>query len=136
MPQEAFSRVIERLTDLLNELAQKTEPSQAQLISGVGALRYASGQVSVLGNNTVITPTAGTRVRIYYAAYNPILAAECAFRFGATGALWLRNNLTANSVVAKDFGDFRFIQGAVDEVLILNISVAVNVIWNAFYVEV
>ena len=60
---------------------------------------------------------------------------EAAFRFGATGTLWLRNNITANSVVAKDFGDFRFIQGAVDEVLILNLSLALATNWNVFYVE-
>ena len=104
-------------------------------VAGAGELTPASGQVSGSGNNTLITPASGKRVRVYYAAYNPLLAVEAAFRFAAAGALWLRNNVTANSVIAKDFGDFRYVQGAVDEVLILNLSLAVSTNWSCFYVE-
>lgn len=136
MATEQFDRVIARLTDLLAELSAKTEPVDSQTVSGVGVLTYASGQAAGLGNNTVITPAGGKLLRVYYAAYNPLVAVEAAFRFGATGALWLRNNLTANSVVAKDFGDFRFVQGATDEVLILNLSLASATNWNVFYKEV
>ena len=75
-------------------------------------------------------------LNISYASYNPTLALEAAFRFGATGSLWLRNNLVANSVVSKDFGDLRWVQGAVDEVLILNLSAGLATNWNIFYVEV
>lgn len=132
---ESWSRLLERMTDLINELGQKTEPADTQLVGGVGALTIASGQVAGLGNNTLITPTAGKRLRVYYAAYNATVAVEAAFRFGATGTLWLRNNITANSVIAKDFGDFRFVQGAIDEVLILNLSLALATNWNIFYVE-
>ena len=136
MSGEAFARVIERLTDVLNELLQKTEPGDSQVIVGPGVLTIASGQVSSLGNNTLITPAAGTRIRVYYASYNPLLAVEAAFRFGTAGSLWLRNNVTANSVIAKDFGDLRFIQGAVGEAVILNLSLAVGINWNLTYLEV
>ena len=105
-------------------------------VTGAGTLTVASGQVSGLGNNTLITPTSGKALRVSYASYNPTLALEAAFRFGAAGSLWLRNNLVANSVVSKDFGDLRWIQGAVDEVLILNLSAALATNWNVFYVEV
>ena len=98
-------------------------------------LSKQSGSVSASGNNTLITPAAGKKLRTYYLAYNPSAAVEAAFRFGAAGGLFLRNDLTtAGSIVAKDFGDFRYVEGAVDEALILNLSLGVSTIWNAFYV--
>lgn len=103
--------------------------------SGPYNVNAASGSVSGAGNNTLITPTAGKKLRVYYLSYNPTVAAECAFRFGASGSLFLRNNITANSVIAKDFNTFRYIEGAVDESLILNLSAAVATIWNVFYIE-
>lgn len=96
-----------------------------------------SGSTSASGNTTLITPGAGAKLRISYLSYNPSAAAEVAFRFGAAGTLILRNNLTTGgSVIAKDFGDFRYIEGATNESLILNLSVAVATIWNVNYVEV
>ena len=109
---------------------------QLRVLLNTGALTPLSGQASSSGNTTLITPASGKALRVYYASYNPLLAVEAAFRFGAAGGLWLRNNLTANSVVAKDFGDFRYLQGAADEVLILNLSLAVAVNWNVLYKEV
>ena len=105
-------------------------------ITGSGVLSYASRQVSSLGNNTLITPATGKKIRAYYLNYNPLSAVEAGFRFGATGTLILRCNVTANSVIAKDYGDFKYIEGAIDEALILNLSLAVNVIWNVFYLEI
>jgi hypothetical protein len=100
-------------------------------------LTPASGSVSSSGNNTLITPTAGMRLRVFYAAYNPSAAVEAAFRFGTSGTLFLRNNLTAGgSIVSKDFGEFRNITGGVDEPLILNLSSGVTTIWNCFYMEI
>lgn len=113
--------------------------SSTQVSRGLGrfGLTPVSGAASSSGNNTVLTPTSGHKLRLYYVAYNPSAACECAFRFGAAGPLFLRNNLTqAGSVVAKDFGDVRYLEGAIDESLILNLSGAVSTIWNAFYVEV
>lgn len=100
------------------------------------SLTAASGSVAVSGNNTLITPTAGKALRVYYASYNPALAVEAAFRFGAAGTLWLRNSVTANSVVAKDFNALRYLQGGVDAVLFLNLSAAVTTLWNCFYEEI
>lgn len=96
-----------------------------------------SGLVSNSGNNLILTPNIGKKLRIAYLSYNPSAAVEAAFRFGATGNLFLRTNiLVAGTVIAKDFGDFRYIEGDADEVLNLNLSSAVNTIWNAFYSEV
>ena len=100
------------------------------------ALTPASGSVTGLGNNTLITPASGKKIRLSYVSYNPALAVEAGFRFGAAGTLFLRNSIGAGSVVSKDFGDMRYVEGAVDEALILNLSVGVATIWNALYVEV
>lgn len=109
---------------------------QRRAVLGAEALTPAAGVVNAAGNNTLLTPAAGLSLRIYYASYNPLVAVEAAFRFGAAGGLWLRNNLIANAVVAKDFGDWRYLQGAVNEALILNLSLAVAVNWTVFYQEV
>ena len=126
------------LSSLLTELQAKadlTETQPASIVS-TNALTEMSGQVNGSGNNTLITPASGKKLQIYYLAYNPLLAVEAAFRLGATGQLFLRNNVTANSVIAKDFGATRHLEGAVDDPLILNLSLAVAVNWNVFYKEV
>lgn len=99
------------------------------------SLTPRSGSVSGLGNNTLLTPAAGKKLRLAYASYNPALAVEAGFRFGAAGPLFLRNSVSAGSVIAKDFGDMRYTEGAVDDSLILNLSIGVATIWNALYQE-
>ena len=101
-----------------------------------GALIPSSGQVNGAGNNTLITPSSGKKLRVFYASYNPLLAVEAAFRFGAAGTLFLRNNILANSVIAKDLGDFKYLEGAVGDALLLNLSLAVNTNWTVFYQEI
>ena len=100
------------------------------------ALTPASGSVTGVGNNTLLTPASGKKLRVSYVSYNPALAVEAAFRFGASGAPFLRNSIAAGGVVAKDFGDLRYIEGGVNEPLVLNLSVGVSTLWNAFYIEV
>ena len=96
----------------------------------------ASGQVNSSGNNTLLTPASGKFLRLFYVSYNPLAAVECAFRFGAAGELWLRNNITGHSIVSKEFGPRRSLDGEVGAALVLNLSGSVAVIWNAFYAEV
>ena len=99
-------------------------------------LTAVSGQTSASGNTTLITPTTGKSLRLSYVSYNPASAVECAFRFGAAGDLFLRNSVVANGIVAKDFGDLRYVEGAVNEALVLNLSSSVTTTWNCFYTEV
>ena len=97
----------------------------------------ASGSVNGLGNNLCLTPSTGKALRLFYLSYNPSDALEAGFRFGPSGTLFLRHNLTvAGAVIAKEFGVNRFWQGEADESLFLNLSVAAPTIWNAFYREV
>ena len=116
---------------LLVDGSAVTQPvSIATTVPTIGA-----GQASSSGNNTLITPTAGMKLRVYYLSYNPVTAAECAFRFGATGTLFLRNNIASKSVVAKEMGVSRYLEGAVNEPLILNLSDAVTTNWTVYYSE-
>lgn len=126
------------VSGLANALAVQGATGGVPLtVTGINQLTPVSGSVSSSGNNTLITPTSGKKLRVYYLAYNPSAAVECAFRFGAAGALFLRNNLTqGGSVVAKDYGDGKYIQGATNEALVLNLSGAVATIWNVNYIEV
>ena len=94
-----------------------------------------AGQATTVGNTTLVTPTAGTILRVHYCSYNPSAAAEVGFRFGASGTIFLRNNLTSGSVISKDFGETRFIAGARDEAIFLNQSAAVTTNWTIFYTE-
>ena len=103
---------------------------------GAGSLSIGAGQATALGNTLLLTPASGKSLRLWYVSYNPATAAEIGFRFGAAGTIWLRNNLVANSVIAKDFKDFKFIQGAADEELYLNQTPAVTTNWTVFYLEV
>lgn len=100
-----------------------------------GSLLFAGGTVTTAGNNTVVTPTAGKQLRVYYLSYNNEAAGKLGFRFGAAGALFLNYRLVANSVIAKELTP-RFLQGAADEVLILNLDTAFTANWTVFYREV
>lgn len=110
-----------------------TQPT-AQTVFQVSAL---SGTAAGSGNNTLLTPAAGKAVRLNYMCYNPSAGVTAAFRFGAAGSLFLLTTLTVGgSVIAKDFGAFRYLQGGVNEALILNLSSGVSTNWNIFYTEV
>ena len=94
-----------------------------------------SGTVTTSGNTTLITPASGLRVRVFYLSYNNTAATvEAYFAFGGTS--FLKNKVLANSVIAKDFGDFRCIQGSVDQALVINLDVATTVNWNVLSVQV
>ena len=107
-----------------------------QSVSGQGALLSASGQVGSEGNNTLLTPVGGKKLRVYYLSYNPLEDVTAGFRFGAAGGLFLYNAVFDHAIVAKDYGDFRYLEGAVDEPLVLNLSGAIATNWNCNYVEV
>ena len=115
-----------------------TQTTLAAIDSSTSKLKLtpASGSVTGSGNNTLITPASGKKLRLSYASYNAALAVEAGFRFGAAGTLFLRNSIGAGAVIAKDFGDMRYVEGEVDEPLVLNLSLGVATIWNALYVEV
>lgn len=98
-------------------------------------MSIASGQVTTSGNTSLVTPASGATLHVHYCSYNPKAATEAGFRWGSTGTIFLRNDVTANSVIAKDFGETRYIMGKPDESLFLNQSVATTVNWTVFYTE-
>ena len=125
-----------RRTDLRNLTPVFSVDNDGESIFAGGQLVPKSGQVSTQGDNVIITPAVGRVLRIYYTSYNPPFAAvEVAFRFGS-GILWLRNAVGPGSVIAKDFGDLRFLESAVNEPLVITLGGNVLVNWNVFYVEI
>ena len=102
-------------------------------IPGAIALTIAAGQATVAGNTLLVSAQPGRRLRIHYCSYNPKGDAEVGFRFGETGLIFLRNDLVARSVIAKDLKDLRFLEGGVGEALYLNQNNAVTTNWTVFY---
>lgn len=108
--------------------------TRSEFFSGY-AMSMASGQVTASGNTALVTPAIGATLHIHYCSYNPRGATEAGFRWGTTGTIFLRNDVAANSVIAKDFGETRYISGKPDESLYLNQSADTTVNWTVFYTE-
>jgi hypothetical protein len=92
-------------------------------VAGVGPLLGAAFEVGGLTDwNSVLAPPAGCKLRIYYVSVNPSVAMTCGLSLDGvnpiTGGLYtsefLFNLYPAGSIVAKDFGEFRYLEGAVD----------------------
>lgn len=104
-------------------------------ITGVLPLLIASGKAT--GNAVCATPSSGKKLRIYYLAYQPLTQMEVWFNFGVSATKILYTRPVADGIVAKDFGEARYIQGNTDEALNLNVQLgAVTTYWNVFYIEV
>jgi|SRR6267142_3954273 len=97
---------------------------------------FVSGQVSSAGNNIIITPNSGKRIRVYYGSYNLLDATvtEIYFKF-ASGNPFLRNKITQYSVIAKEFGTIRPMAGLINDTFIINLDQATRVNWNVSYEE-
>jgi len=102
-------------------------------VRGAGRLTPLGGQSVSSGNNILLTPPSGKAIRVHYASYNIKTDCEVGFRFGPAGNIWLQNDTVAKSVIAKDFGDFRWIEGEPDEALYLNVSITAVVNWTIIY---
>ena len=100
-----------------------------------GGLLSASGTASSSGANLIIAaPTAPFHIRLSYLSYNPDSPVTAAFSFGAAGTEFLKNKLQGSgSIVAKDFGDFKSLEGGEAVGLYLRLSAAVPTQWNVFY---
>ena len=97
--------------------------------------------VSGNGDNTVHTPAAGKKIRLYYASLNADDANSAAviaiLKFGAGGAALYKYSLGAGGIWARNISaGRRHIDGAVDQALILNLSAAQSVHVSIEYEEV
>jgi hypothetical protein len=104
------------------------------------ALSYVSNPATVFEGSPVplIFPTSGKKLRIYYVSYSPTTAPVLLYlSFSAIGAPLLRNNIVvAGSIIAKDFGSHRYVEGAVNEGFYITTSADVDIHYNVFYTEV
>lgn len=95
---------------------------------------WVSSSTAASGNTAVVTPASGKAVRVHYVSYNPSSDQnEIAFRFGAAGAKFLLNTVPAGSIIAKDFGDAKYVTGAIDEVFYFYQGFGASSNYNVFY---
>lgn len=93
------------------------------------------------GNNTVHTPGGGLAVRLYYislsADYDNTASVTAYLRFGAAGSAQYKVELPPGATWARNIGaGRRYITGAADEAVIVNLSAAQTVYASIEYVEV
>lgn len=97
------------------------------------AVNATAGTVSASGTTTIFTPSAGQRSRLLYLCLSSpgdnTTDVTVTVRTGSTdrykvtlvpGALWARNLMAGR----------RFVLGALDEVIVLNLSVSQTVHWS------
>lgn len=101
----------------------------------------ASEIATLSGNTTIVTPASGRRIRLHYLEYSADGANSADvtvyLRFGASGGAKYRTSLKAGSVFARNVGaGRRYIQGGIDEALIVNLSAGQTVNISVEYEEV
>lgn len=105
--------------------------------------RYASGvrttsaqQVSTIGNNIILTPAAGKKIRLHWVGFssseNNTAEVLVIMKFGATGPSIYRWNMSAPGI----FSHWETVEGAANETLIINLSGAQPVEINYTYEEI
>lgn len=114
----------------------------------VDVTRFPNESVSVKstdcsssGNNTVHTPGGGLAVRLYYislsADYDNTASVTAYLRFAAAGTALYKVELPPGATWARNIGaGRRYITGAADEAVIVNLSAAQTVYASIEYVEV
>jgi len=100
----------------------------------------SSGSVSVSGDNTIRTPTGGKSTQLYYYMLNasPANAGNLTvtLRF-SSGSPITTIGMVPGSVLARNIGAGKYyIQGAINDTLIINISGTGTVNWAIEYLEV
>lgn len=89
----------------------------------------ARTNVTASGNTTLVTPAAGTRVRLkaFMFVNNGASVVQAGLRFGATGTIFFFGDVAADGGArAMNLID-AYLEGAVDELLIANLSAAGDV---------
>ncbi len=87
---------------------------------------------SASGDNTIFTPTGGTSARVYYVSLSAdggnSADVTAIVKFGAGGTSRYKVSLKAGSIWARNIGAGRkYMQGAVNEAVIVNLSAAQSV---------
>lgn len=104
-------------------------------------LTKATVTASSSGNNTILTPTAGSKIRLYHLGYSAgagVTGVLVGARFGAAGTIFDNEYLvTAGQAFARNIqAGKRYVDGAVNEPLVVNLSGAQTVYVNIEYEEI
>lgn len=117
---------------------QSTVPVSAAVTSlPVDTLTKSSVLANSSGDTTLVTPSAGQAVRLYFFGYSASSsnssAVRASLRFGSNTA-FDNQYLMASQPYARNIGAGRkYIQGATNEALIVNLSAAETVYCNIEY---
>jgi hypothetical protein len=114
-------------------------------------LKYFTGEVEdpvIVDGISILTPSSGKKLRIHYISYcvtNQIDTLSAAnpsvvgFKFNnhSNTDYFLYNRIVfSGTTIAKDFGDFRYIEGDVNEALNYYQELSLHSFINIFYTEV
>jgi hypothetical protein len=97
--------------------------------------------VSASGDNTIVTPASGKAVRLYYVSLSAHdgngAGVTCILKFGTGGSAKYKVSLTPKAIWARNIGaGRRYLQGAVDAPLVVNLSAAQSIHASIEYEEV
>lgn len=129
-----------------NPLPATAQLSTSALMNGATAVTpaYASVDTATSGDNTIVDPGAGKKVRVL--AFNLIAVAAAVniyFKTGSTAKFASssrplvldKTGATGPAGFNSGFNPLGWFEGAADENLVLNLSAAQGVIGNVVYVE-
>jgi len=117
---------------------QSAIPVNSTILSlPVDTFTKSSSVANTSGDTTLVTPPGGQRVRLFFFGYSASpsngSAVMAALRFGANTA-FDNQYLSPSQPYARNIGaGRRYIQGGVDEALIVNLSAAQTVYCNIEY---
>lgn len=129
-------------TGSLGAMGMLTDPANANIIQlPTDTYSAKCGTFNTTGNNTIHTPTVGMRTRIHYMSMNASPgnsnAVVATVKFTAAGAGIWNYELLPGAIWARNVGaGRRYIEGGVNEALIVNMSSNQRIYWSIEYEEV
>lgn len=121
-------------------LKAKLTDTQPVIVSAI-AINKKSVEITTSGDTTILTPAVGKKIRLLgfgYSASGTVDAGNCKtqWRFG-TNAILDTQYLTGNQAYGKTPGNGKFCyDGAVNESLIVTLSISANIAVNIDYQEI
>lgn len=119
------------LTDA--QLRATAVPVSGTVIVQQDTFTKKTSSIASSGNNTIHTPAAGKKIRLYYFGYSAgatVVGITAGIRFGAAGTVFDQQYLVA---AGQPFGrniqaGKRYVDGGVDEALVVNLSASAQTV--------
>lgn len=127
--------------DVEDRLAAVDALSRLAVLDAAESVVKATATASSNGNNTIHTPSAGTRIRLYFFGYSAganVTGVLAELRFAAAGTIFDRQYLSsAGQPYARNvFAGKHYVEGGLNEALIVTLDAAQTVYVNVELEEV